>query len=83
MNLIQEGAHAAADWLLERIREAGCEVSLFIGTHGGLVTIYATTAKRRAGYSHAGDYGPGLRYVDAVEDMTFLAGQLQQVRAEA
>jgi hypothetical protein len=83
VNLLIEGAHAAADWLLDRIREAGCEVSMFVGTHGGLATLYAATAKRKPGFRHVGDYGPGLKYREAVDDLAFLTRELEQARAEA
>lgn len=77
MNLLQMGAHEAADWLLVRVRATRGRAALYVRHDGQLNTIAGHQARPRPGWCEAGMYAKGLKYREAVDDLAHLAGELR------
>lgn len=83
MNVLEQGAHSAANWIVEKVREHRDPLAVFVTPAGALVAVAARTARRRAGFMAIGTYRAGLHYREVVEDMAHLAQELKQGRAAA
>jgi hypothetical protein len=81
MNILHEGAHAAADWLGIKVRSYCGGVALYVSRAGELVAVRACTARERIGFERVGIYTKSLKYREAVDDLSHLAQELEQARA--
>lgn len=73
MNLAQAGIHEAADWLLIKLRSYDRPVAVFMRDDDGqLFAGRADQAKAPPRSRPVGVYRKGLRYREAVEDLTDL-----------
>jgi len=80
MNVLLEGPHACADWLIVRVRAEGRPVALFYFESGRLHVGRASQARCPVTARPAGVYAKGLRYADVLADMQVIAAECREAK---
>ncbi|HZX79894.1 MAG TPA: hypothetical protein VFE72_02935 [Lysobacter sp.] len=80
MNLLEEGAHAAADWLRYRLDELGDRIVVHVHPEGWLAAV-PPRAKRPPGYILGPVPVTRARYTARVACMSWLRASLVQLQA--